>query len=298
MSEGIIPIEEIRRAKRSIPEYCKQNKIALEKDEKGRTVLKGRRHVVVSEFEVVNTKSNVSGSLIDFVAIHKNMNYLQAISHINKNPRLLLLEEYFGERKRPFTPFYIPKQDRLDRNKATELLGKCFRSFGGSEKSGRALLEGNQAHVSKSGLIRIFGKDDETGALEFTETKSGQWNMKRQGKPRRPLYAGQPQGNSVHIFLDPKAFISKHGDHVFSQGKDLRGVLALLGPEKEPVDRYLNEHRHVSKVILAIGQKVLSKDELDFFGILKSRYQHLDIGVSHEHSHTLERGREGPDLSI
>lgn len=297
LSNSIIPIGEIRKAKGSIIDYCKKNKIALTTDDKGRTVLKGRKHVVVTEFEVTNTRNKVPGNLIDFVAIHKGTTYLQAIAHINSNPRLLLLEQNFGERKRSFNAFYIPKQHQMERGGAAAHLTKFFKTFGGSDKAARGLLDANQAHVSKSGLIRIFAPDDGSAALEFEEGKNGSWTQRRQGQRARPLYKSKAKGNTVHVFADPKHFIAKHGEDVFFKRRELKGVLALLAPETEQVDLFLSEHKHVSKVSLVKSQKNPSKAELDFFGVLRGRYKHHGIEISFSESEIAMK-REGPELNM
>lgn len=298
LRNSIIPIEEIQRAKRSIPEYCKQNKIALTTDEKGRTVLKGRKHVVVNEFEVINTRSKVSGSLIDFVAIHQKSTYLQAIATINNNPRLLLLEEYWGERKRQFNTFYIPKPERAKEPEATRQLSKFLRTIGGSDKAARGLIERNQAHVSKSGVIHLFGEGDGSGALALSEGPSNAWTERKLGKARAPFYSSKPKSNSVRLFLDAKHFIAKHGDEAFASSKRPQGLLALLSPEHEPVDHYVNKHRDVHSITLVHAGKKPTKDEIDFFGVLKGRYQSHKINVAMVGpEHEMSRSR-GPDLSL
>ena len=297
LDNSLVPLDEVRRAKRSIPEYCKANNIALMKDDKGRTVLKGREHVVITDFGFLNTKSNTPGSLIDFVGIHQNVSHLRAISIINNNPRLLLLEQTFGERKRTFNSFYIPKPEQAGRDAAVTHVTKFFKTFGASPKAARSLVESGQAQVSKSGVIRLFGKEDGSAALEFAEDRNGAWNTKSIGKARRPLYAGKPNGTKIHVSLDPKSFIAHHGDKAFNHGKGPRGVLALLMPEADVVDAFISEHRQVSQVLLIFANAKPSKAELDFFGVLKNRYQHHGIEVGHAGmDKTLSR--EGPDLSF
>lgn len=297
LDHSIIPLEEIRRAKRSIPEYCKAHNIALMKDDQGRTVLKGRKHVVISDFGFDNLKSKTQGNLIDFVGIHQNVSLLRAISIINDNPRLLLLEQNFGERKRTFNSFYIPKPEQTTRDVAVTQVSKFFKTFGASERSARSLVESGQAQVSKSGVIRLFGKDDGSAALEFSEDRNGGWNQKKIGKAQRPLFASKPNGTKIHVSLDPKSFITQHGEKAFGHGKEPRGVLALLTPETDTVDAFISEHRQVSKIVLVFANAKPTKDELDFFGVLKTRYQHHGIEVGHA---GMEKtlSREGPDMSF
>ena len=289
LSGSIIPVDEIRRGKRSLFDYCKNNKIALTTDDNGQTVMKGRKHVIVSEFEFTNTHNKIAGSLIDFVAIHKQLTYVQALSKINDNPRLLLLEQNWGERKRSFNAFYVPKPEQQERAPATATLTRLFQTFGASHHAAGALIDRNQAHVSKSGLVRIFVEDDGSGALEFSEDAQGRWKEQRHGKARRPFYSSKPNGSSVHVFPDAKDFLARHGEHAFAGANRPNGIIALLTPDPEPIDHYLNEHKQVSRLLFAAPKSAMSQSDLDFFGLLKKRYQHLGVEIAHS--------SRGPDLS-
>lgn len=159
------PISELRKAKGSILEYCKRNNIALTTNAQGQTVMKGREHVrLLNDCELINTKNGVHGSLIDLVAIHKNMSFLEAVAHINSNPNILLLEAHLGEVKRTFTSFYIPKQEQMDLTKAALHLDKFFFSKGAQSKAGELLLKSGNAQVHQNGMFRIFSTDEEHGA--------------------------------------------------------------------------------------------------------------------------------------
>ena len=294
LSESIVPISEIRRAKGSIFEYCKKHKIELSTGKDGRSVLKGREHVVISEFLATNTRNGVSGSLIDFVRIHQNLTFLQAVSKINNNPRLLLLEKYFGEHKATFNAFYIPKSGQKDHASSEKHVSNFFRSLGGSNSSGKHFFDKGQVQVSKSGSIRIFAEGDGSGASEFTESGKNAWSEKRLGKTHQAFFRGTPNGKSVSVFLNPKSFIQKHGSELFSKGHEPKGVLALLHPEPEAIEHFLSKHHQVSKVKLVTHQKSPSKEELDFFGVLQKRYAHLglDFSIGHHEPKAYHRGQD------
>ena len=106
---SIIPISEIRKAANSdILNYCKEHSIALKENKKGEMTLKGREHVVISGNKWINTKNKTTGSLIELVSIHNDTSFLGAVSKITGNKNLLLLEQHFGEVKRPYNSFYVP----------------------------------------------------------------------------------------------------------------------------------------------------------------------------------------------
>jgi hypothetical protein len=101
------------------------------------------------------------------VAAHKNLSLVQAIAHINDNPKLLLLEQQFGEQKRAFTSFHIPKQDTTDWHSSVGQLGKFLSAFKCKSDMAGTLLKKQQAQVDRKGTIRLFAKEDSGGALEL-----------------------------------------------------------------------------------------------------------------------------------
>lgn len=124
-----VPASEIQRArKNSIIGYCYSNKIPLMTNEKGQTVIKGKEFVVVSHLQFENTKNGTYGSIIDLVAAHKNLSLLQAVSHINRNDRLLLLERYTDEDKLKFKSFYVPKPEKGASQRISATLSRFLAS--------------------------------------------------------------------------------------------------------------------------------------------------------------------------
>lgn len=298
LEASMVPIDEIRRAKGSILEYCKQNKIALTTNNKGETILKGREYVVVKEFETVNRRNGVPGSLIDFVAAHHNITLMQAVAKITNNPRLLQLEQSVGKKNREFTSFYIPKQDQALEPDAQAKLKILVKSFGANPKLGEALLKSNRAQVSRDGTVRLFGEKDERGTLEFAENVAKNWQSQSRGSAKKPFFAKSTQGNHAIIHLGPESFLKTHGEDAFLRGGNLlEGVLGLLEPHAPLVDQYLSQNRSVTKVSL-IGSTLgkLTRVEMDFFSNLKKRYQHLGIEFVH-HEHDRAPMERSPDLS-
>jgi hypothetical protein len=298
LEASMVPIDEIRRAKGSILDYCKHNNIALMTNAKGETVLKGREHVVVKDFETVNRKNGVPGSLIDFVAAHHNLTLIQAAAKITSNPRLLLLEKAIGKKNREFTSFYIPKQDQATEPEAHAKVARLMESMGASPKLAKPLLDSGRAHVSQDGAVRLFGEKDGHSALEFVETAARAWQSQGHGNARKPFFTKNTQGPHAVIHLGPESFLRTHGeDALLRGGSGLEGFLGLLEPHAGLADQYLSQNRSVKKVSL-IGSSLgkLSPLELDFFQNLKRRYEPLGVEfVHHEHGRAPHIG--GTDLS-
>lgn len=295
----VVPLEEIRKARsQSILEYCKRNKIETVLNKNGETVLQGRPFVVVSEREWTNTKNKTRGSLIEFVAAHKNLSLLQAISRINNNPNLLLLEQHFGEQKRAYTSFYIPRQDTMDLPKATKRLGQFLKAFGCKGEAGSGLLQTQLAQVGKNGAIRFFPMGEAPGALEFTEDPNGTWSKRKHGTLTKPFYSARGTEKSAVIFTEPVSLIEKHGPALFPTRERRQGVLGLLEPNTDAVDSYVARNPHVKKLFVVTPEnRKPSKVELDFFNNLKTKYRAFGIEVEQVSSNKV-RGHEGPELSL
>ena len=292
LSQSIVPIDEIRRARNSsIFAYCRANDIALSKHADGKTVLKGREFVEVGEFEWANTRNRTKGSLIEFVAVHKDMTHLQAIAHINGSPRLLLLEQHLGDTKRNYTSFHIPKERQLKDLDAKVSIAKMLTSFGADANQAATLFRSGQAHVDQSGRIRVFGKDDDAGAFEFVESDEGAWNKKKMGKFRKPFFELNNHNKKMVVYLDPFSFLKDQGKHALWGTKYSHDVLCLMEPDDRVFDQHLVKSRHISEIQLFLGHgSGEGTVELDFFNNLKSRAAKFGIEVKQHHGH--EKGRE------
>jgi len=292
LSQSVVPIEELRRARNSsIFAYCRANDIALSKNGEGKTVLKGREFVEVEDFGWVNTRNRTKGSLIEFVAAHKDMTHLQAIAHINGNPRLLILEQHIGEIKRTYTSFHIPKERRLRDTDAKVSIAKLLTSFGADANQAATLFRSGQAHVDQGGKIRIFGKEDDAGAFEFVEGGDGTWRKQKIGHFQKPFFELSNNSKEMVLYLDPFAFLKHQGKHALWGAKHNNDVLCLMEPNDRVLDQHLAKSRHVSEIKLFLGPKGgKGTVELDFFNNLKSRAANFGIEVTQYHSH--EKGRE------
>jgi len=292
LSQSVVPIEEIRRARNSsIFAYCRANDVALSKSAEGKMVLKGREFVEVGDFGWVNTRNQTKGSLIEFVAAHKDVTHLQAIAHINGNPRLLILEQHLGETKRNYTSFHIPKERQLKELDAKVSIAKMLTSFGADANQAATLFRSGQAHVYQSGRIRVFGKDDDAGAFEFVESDDGAWKKQKVGKFKKPFFELNNHNKKMVVYLDPFSFLKHQGKHALWETKYSHDVLCLMEPDDRVLDQHLAKSRHVSEIQLFLGHgKDVGAVELDFFNNLKSRATKFGIEVKQHHG--LERGRD------
>lgn len=280
LSSEIISSNEVRKARRSIVDYCKENNIALSTNKFGQMTLKDRSYIVIQDDIAINNKNGTRGSLIDFVAAHHGISLLQAVGKINGSQSPELFAKHYGDIKRKFTSFYIPKPDQMPHSEATEHLGKFLKSVGAHPHLAVDLMKFQRAEVSKKGLIRFFAESDSNGTYEYTENSDKKWSAKKQGEFRAPFFSRSARRNLLTLFLDPLAFVK--GRSSLSQGAfQGNGTLVLMEPSKEIVDRYLDQNPAVKKIqVVTPKHKGLSQTELDFFGVLKQKLHERGIEVT------------------
>lgn len=294
------PVSELRRARRmSLVDYCRRNNIELARNARGDTALKGREHIVISDYGCRNTKNGTQGGIIDFVAIHRNSSFLQAVAHINNNPRLLLLEENLGEAKRSYTSFYIPKHERLDWDKCAESAKHLMKWLGADPRAAHTLHSNGQLQAkSGSGRFRLFGMGDSSGAWEFVPEAFGAWSKRSVGKTQGPFFASEGRGNESIVFLDPFTFLSRVGPLLPKLFREptKRDVLVLMEPDEKAIHRHVAGNKDIKRLFFAVSDpKSLSKTELDLFNNLRTTYQKFGITLETISIHqavekSLERG--------
>lgn len=294
LSQSVIPVEELRRARNSsIFAYCRANNIALTKNGDGKMVLKGREFVEVEDFGWVNTRNRTKGSLIEFVAAHKDMTHLQAVAHITGNPRLLILEQHLGEIRRNYTSFYIPREKRLRDTDAKVAIAKLLSSFGADSSQAATLFRSGQVHVDQSGKIRIFGKNDDGGAYEFVEIREGQWKRQKIGKFQKPFFELNKNSKKMLLYVDPFAFLKHQKKHAMWESKYSNDVLCLMEPSDRVLDQHLAKSRNISEIQFFLGKSgSVSAVELDFFNNLKTRAAKFGIEVTQHRAQEKSRDRE------
>ncbi len=245
VSHSIIPMVELRKARHgNIISYCRDNKIALEKTETGKHTLKGRPHVEINDYEWVNKKNRTKGSLIELVAAHKDMTFLQAVADINGNKRLLVLEKHFGETKRKFQSFYIPKEGQLNELDAKSKIGSVLFHFGANPDHAATLFKTGQAQVTKEGTVRLFAKDDDSGALEFHQDGNKNWHKTVSGAFHREFFAVSNRGKNARVYVDPFTFMKSHGKGALWPAQHTN-VICLMAPDEKIMDQLIAGLRHV-----------------------------------------------------
>ncbi len=251
--------------------------------------MKGKPFVVVSENDFKNTKNGTRGSLIDLVAVHKNMTLLQSVAHINCNDRLLLLEQHMGEVKQSYRSFYVPKPDLAHWKVASEKLSHFLRSTSEKPPTVATLQEKGIAQVDRKGSVWLFPLGNASGALEFIQETTRAWTKKKHGKPRSPFASFPGSGSKAFVFNEPEVAIKNLGADLFELKKRKSGILALLEPDERLVDQYVSTNRHVRTIYFVSSQPSgMSRVELDIFNNLKRKYQSFGMGVehlSHEKAH-------------
>ncbi len=299
LAGSIIPIDEIKRARRSnIITYCKMKGIGLAQNEKGEWTLKGKDYVIIKDYEWINRKNRTTGSLIELVASHKNMTFLQAVADITCNPKLLLVEQHFGEQKRRFSPFYMPKRDHASRTEALTKIVDLLGSMRLGHHHAEHLLRSQQVQVSKGGVIRFFGKDSGEGALEFVQDDLGRWSRREHGRFSTPFAAVSGKGRSATVYTDPFSYLGREGANAMSGRHGKHPVLALLTPDIAAVGKFLAENPHVDHInVVTPTPKHPSPVELDFFNNLKTHYLRLGIELDLVGPEHAGRGR-GPEISF
>lgn len=291
-SHGVIPIEELRKARNAnIPNYCRANNIALTRKDDGKTVLKGREFVEVGEFEWVNKRNRTKGSLIELVAAHKEMTFLQAVAEINGNSRLLILEKHLGEKKRSYTSFYVPKERQLKELDAKVQIAKLLTSFDADPHHASTLFKAGQAQVDKTGAVRLFGKDDDGGAFEFVERDDKTWQREKAGQFQKPFFSVTTGSKKATVYVDPFSFLGHQGKHALWTAKHHQDVICLMEPDVSVLEKHVAGNRNLTEVhVFSRSSGARGQPEIDFFNNLKTRL--APFGIEVRAASPQERGKE------
>ena len=298
--QSLIPIEEIHKAKmQSILGYCQREKIDLTRNEQGQTVLTGREYVEVSDYSWTNHKNKTRGNAIDFVAHHRQTGYLNAVSILTQNPRLMLLEQHLGELKRPYQSFHVPRGEEAPRSQALGDLVKLL-SHPKEHPVYNELFKRQGVHVAKSHSIFLYPESNPTGYLEYALDQHGNYKtIKRHGDISAPLYQRRGQSDELQLFVDPKMFLRKHPDIYLSKSKQ-GSVLALLEPSLPLVHQAVS--RQNIKRVRLVSDSYAAKDPkfLQFKNELTQSLDpfSIDVSMAWEPSPELFKESRGRELDL
>ncbi len=288
LAKSVIPIEEIQRAKlQSILGYCDRTKIGLSRTDDGRTVLRGRDYVEVSEYTWTNHRNKTRGNAIDFVAAHREVGFLHAVSILNDNPKLLLLEQHLGEAKKSYQSFYVPKGEKAPRNEAVAYLSRWLGHPPNHRIHGE-LFKRQHVHVGRDGVIRLFSGNNEDGSMDYVPQEGGRYQAKRQGAAEGAFFASHPKkAKAMHVYLEPESFLRRAPNLYIDPEASNAALLVLLTPSLKPVHQAVARSRELERVTIIDGARQSSThapDILQFFDSLRDSLDpfHIEVNLTWE----------------
>ena len=238
LRDSIIPISEIRWASNSdILDYCKRQNIDVKEGKGDKTVLKGREHIVINGNRWTNTKNKTTGSLIEFVSFHDETTYLKAITKITDNKNLLLLEKYFGEIKRPYKSFYLPK---IQEEKPHIAMAKVKNFLGYhkiNENLADDLFKQKRVQVDKKGGIWFYSDEEQNEAVQYTLDSNKNYKSKYYGRPDTPFIDTYSNGGRVTVYTDFLDLLKTNGNKALN-GKS-KSSLVLKGLDEKALHIFL-----------------------------------------------------------
>lgn len=291
LEQSLIPIEELNRAKTgNILRYCEKSKIKLTQDEKGATVLKGRPYVEVSDHTWINHRNKTRGNIIDFVSSHHQVGYLKAVSIINDNPNLLLLESLSKSPSARYQSFYVPKEEAAPRAEAIAQLSKLIGHQHSNPVYGE-LFRRQCVHVNKSGAIRFFAEKEPSGYLEFTPVQ-GSYKTKKEGSLSTPLIQKKSQNGRLIISTDPVETLKRRPEMIAGSRNTREGLVILMEPSVDAAKKAIATQRNIKNV------KIMSDSRepgiLQFFNELKSALNPFSIETELVWHRDLPRSKPEP----
>ena len=239
--------------------------------------VKGKKNVIIHDTKWENTKNKTTGSLIEFVSIHKKYSYIEAVAHITGNKRIALLEKNVEEKNFAYKSFYIPKEKKMPKEQAAKHLGYFLKQLGFSSGEAQSLLSKKQAQVSKNGSIRLFAKDDDKGAFEYQKDENETWKKSKQGQFKSPFYSRLTKSSHAVIFTDPFKYLEEKQKGNVSKIGD-SGLLVLMEPNANILSKYLVENPQITSLSFVVDRSGKSKNPLNIsFEGFKSKLKHYDI---------------------
>lgn len=264
--------------------------------------------------------------------IIKNQSFLQAVSRINANPQLLLLEKTLGSVKRSTQTFIMPHVDSASPAKTLEVLAHFLSSDVGRGSQGRSsasglaanplpllaakLLRHQSIQVTQDHRIRFFPEKTLSGFLEYTvqdhppdpklpRGKGNEWRAstyQRQvyGTIAAPFLHQRATGGSLAVFVEPVSFLRSPSN---ARGVQ-EGQLVLLEPNLALVHRVLASQKNIKQLRLVHPQLEPGDPQWgslqQFFASLKDSLEPfaIDTRLAWEGSEVASLGVPGPSLEF
>jgi len=266
LSTVFFPISELKSAQqKSIPDYCKRNNIPLLSNQDGTFTLKGRDYVQIHESHWFNTKNSTKGSLVELVAIHKNVSFINAISQINNNPNLLLLERHYGKEKNDYKSFHIPITNRKDQKSSLESLHSLFKSHNFDQNKVNPFYESKQFQVKKDGTILMFSEDDKQGAYQFTKDSKDNWKKEQFGKFNSPFKSKSKNSSKLLVMTNPFQYIQSDKKMSSSLEKSDKSFLVMMDEDQDVLDKFIAGNKSVKAVQFLVPNSNKKSQSLDLF---------------------------------
>ena len=286
LRDSIIPMSEIKRASNSdILDYCKRHNIACIENKKGETTLKGREHVVIHGNRWTNTKNKTTGSLIDLVSLHEDISFLGAIAKITGNKNLFLLEQHFGEAKKTYKSFHIPKIKTESPHVAEAKIKQFFRHHKINEGLADDLFKQKRVQVDQKGGIWFYSDEDQKEAVQYTLASDNSYKAQYHGRQNTPFIESSVHGSRVTVYTDFLHFLKAHGKKALS-GKS-KSSLVLKGLDEQAFHIFLATRPQIKSLEFVDpedkGQQTSKKnlsDRKDFMDRQKKQLEPFDISVS------------------
>ena len=313
LKNSILPINELRKAgSGNIINYCKRNRIGIEKHKDGSYRLKGKEYVVLSESGWKNAKNKTSGNLIDFVAAHKNVSFLHAVSQINNNPRLLLLGQSLGTPKRPYTSFYM-FSDKSGNKRSTNTktsqhvgmkqddsirqIGDFLRTMGAHSKTASELYQTKKVRTPKTGIVQLLSDRENDGGFEYQQNEKGKWTKQGHGSDHGSFLSKKGTSNRLIVFGTPESFFKGLKGALWG-GNARDSQLVLMSQKRGSLDRFIASNTNVSEILFVPSQSKEDRtSDLKLFNEIKKDYTRLGISLG-EISRDKARDFAGPEKGL
>ena len=221
---------------------------------------------------------------------------MRSIAEITGNNNLLLLE-YHGEVKRPYTSFYVPKQRRENREIAIRKVQNFLSHHGINKEISEDLFKLKRVQVDKQGSIWFFPEKGHSQVVEFIR-EEGKYQRREHGDGAGFFINSYKKGKNVAVYTDFLDFLQGMSGQSFG-GKNSKDHLVLMGPQKMSLHIFLAKNENIKGLkIVESKNKEVQKNQWSFIKDLKQNLKDYEIGVeSTSEEKALDRGK-GIDFSF
>lgn len=300
LSEIFFPINELKAAQqKSIPDYCKRNNIPLISNKDGTSTLKGRDYVQIYDTHWFNTKNSTKGSLVELVAIHKNVSFINAISQINNNPNLLLLERHYGKTKNDYKSFHIPITNRKDQKSSLKSLHSLLKSHNFDQNKVNPFYESKQFQVKKDGIIYMFPEDDKQGGYQFSRDSKDNWKQKQFGRFNSPFKSKSKNSSKLLVMTNPFQYIQADRKMSSLIENSDKSFLIMMNEDQDVLDKFIAKNKSIKTIQFLVPQDKNKSQNLDLFiNKAKKHLSKYDLNVETTTQDGVEKSKDRLDIDF